>query len=413
MKPYLSIALLLSVSLFTACENASRATSQNENRAISANVSAPQTESSAEPSIEEETAVANVTTDKRTPKERAKDWELFKTPSDAFIELVAFGENGEIALVGNPIYLSLDSGENWTEIKQGKGYNRCTDDGGETFGCGSDKSLKIKNLTLNDIGNPQDAVLSRDGRLYVETFYDNTGGFWSIPVSNSEEEWYGMNFPHSKESDGSKYYIAQPMSVAGEIVATASRPLGMALVATADKGNSWYVLNQNVVGIVDFIEGNTGFKINNDGVEKTTDGGRNWQIVSYRPDLLNLKKDSASKFNGPVAVDFVNEETGFAAGFNGLLMTTKDGGLTWLLSDAETKNTLYKVAALDENHAWAVGEKGIVIETSDGGITWQQIDFGFGKDDGATLYDNSLRIDSKRKTVWILKDGKIFRKTVQ
>jgi photosystem II stability/assembly factor-like uncharacterized protein len=92
---------------------------------------------------------------------------------------------------------------------------------------------------------------------------------------------------------------------------------------------------------------------------------------------------------------------------------TNDGGKSWQKRNTAIAANLWGIKSLDEKNAWAVGDKGLVLETTDAGDSWKKIDLGLKADVYSGLYDSNLHIDKKRRAVWIIKDGKIYRKTVK
>lgn len=94
----------------------------------------------------------------------------------------------------------------------------------------------------------------------------------------------------------------------------------------------------------------------------TKDGGKTWQC------------QFAEQGRHLFALDFVNTNTGYAAGERGFLMKTMDGGQHWnILPTTGTINWLYGITFRDENNGFAVGLNETVIRTTDGGHTWKKI----------------------------------------
>jgi photosystem II stability/assembly factor-like uncharacterized protein len=72
------------------------------------------------------------------------------------------------------------------------------------------------------------------------------------------------------------------------------------------------------------------------------------------------------------AVDFVDEQSGFAVGHDSVILATKDRGETWaqVFSAPAEQRPLLDVLYLDPQRAIAVGAYGAYYETSDGGKSW-------------------------------------------
>lgn len=87
-------------------------------------------------------------------------------------------------------------------------------------------------------------------------------------------------------------------------------------------------------------------------------------------------------------VAFANANVGVAVGDRGALWRTADGGRTWTRCISQTDVRLESVSMVNANDAWAVGgyavpteigpsstvrSQGIVLRTKDGGLTWQSL----------------------------------------
>lgn len=70
------------------------------------------------------------------------------------------------------------------------------------------------------------------------------------------------------------------------------------------------------------------------------------------------------------AVDFVNQNTGYLCGENGLIMKTTDSGLNWLSQNSWVTSRLYDVKFLNADSGIVVGSGGLVLITTDGGTNW-------------------------------------------
>jgi photosystem II stability/assembly factor-like uncharacterized protein len=72
------------------------------------------------------------------------------------------------------------------------------------------------------------------------------------------------------------------------------------------------------------------------------------------------------------AVAFVDEKNGWAAGHDGQILASQDGGATWTEQryKPEDKQPLFVVRFSDREHGFALGAYGLFLETADGGKTW-------------------------------------------
>lgn len=100
-------------------------------------------------------------------------------------------------------------------------------------------------------------------------------------------------------------------------------------------------------------------------------------VVGY-PGLILHTKDAGVtwsriklKENEPFfSIDFINKNRGWIAGRSGLIYATDDGGQTWKKQESGCTESLFAVDFVDENHGMIVGNFGTTIVTSDGGKTW-------------------------------------------
>jgi len=69
-------------------------------------------------------------------------------------------------------------------------------------------------------------------------------------------------------------------------------------------------------------------------------------------------------------VFFVDSNTGWAAGSDGTILKTEDGGTNWIEQTSGIGAWLRSIYFKDSNTGWAVGNKGTIIMTEDGGETW-------------------------------------------
>ncbi|MGA9998461.1 MAG: YCF48-related protein [Pyrinomonadaceae bacterium] len=86
------------------------------------------------------------------------------------------------------------------------------------------------------------------------------------------------------------------------------------------------------------------------------------------------------------AVFFLDQSRGWAAGSNGALMRTTDGGATWQAARRPTEDALQDIAFVDAQNGWMVCDRSIyllrtkdeqrtyLMSTQDGGASWKRVD---------------------------------------
>ncbi|HID34666.1 MAG TPA: DNRLRE domain-containing protein, partial [Anaerolineae bacterium] len=87
-------------------------------------------------------------------------------------------------------------------------------------------------------------------------------------------------------------------------------------------------------------------------VVRTTDNGVSWSDVVL----------TGSGIPSLLAIDMVNDRTGWAVGEHGGLIVTHDGGDTWQVIDVPVTGKLYGVSAWSENLAYAAGEDHVILQ---------------------------------------------------
>jgi photosystem II stability/assembly factor-like uncharacterized protein len=125
----------------------------------------------------------------------------------------------------------------------------------------------------------------------------------------------------------------------------------------------------------------------------SNDAGRHWQPIASTTEVFS-------------AVDFVNPQIGWIAGFAGRIERTDDGGRTWKSQRSERgAETLNAICAIDERRAWAVGVRGLVVRTVDGGATWTPVVTGRAEDFWAVRFATPDR-------GWITGDAGLILQTI-
>ena len=168
--------------------------------------------------------------------------------------------------------------------------------------------------------------------------------------------------------------------------------LGIQMVTSADGGVTWNIvaanglINQedllpgNIAYDIDFPGINTGYLVKKNKIYKTTDGNLSW--------TRQLELDPKNNFSDSPdfhAIDFVDDNTGFAVGTYDKIFKTTDGGITWnelrwtassapyiSYTDVTFINPLVGfVTGYEAPDRWTnFGFNYIILKTIDGGNTW-------------------------------------------
>lgn len=133
-----------------------------------------------------------------------------------------------------------------------------------------------------------------------------------------------------------------------------------------------FFINENIGWMVTGSEG--GGSAYSGLILKTIDGGNTWSPLNIgQPSIL-------------YAVQFVDENIGWAAGYRGLLLKTIDGGETWFKQETNVSSDIKNIHFYDENIGWAIGGRSFIIHTVDGGETWIRQTADTGNQDLSSIF---------------------------
>ena len=106
-----------------------------------------------------------------------------------------------------------------------------------------------------------------------------------------------------------------------------------------------------------------GWAVGYDGtILRTKDCGASWT----KQEIQNVKNLNSIAFATP--------QLGWAVGSKGLIVHTVDGGETWQPQNSGTNENLSSVYFLSKQTGWAVGTAGVMLHTDDGGNSWTALD---------------------------------------
>jgi photosystem II stability/assembly factor-like uncharacterized protein len=135
---------------------------------------------------------------------------------------------------------------------------------------------------------------------------------------------------------------------------------------TSDDGNTWNGDTSDLeFRSVIFLNDTVGLMAGYGAILRSTDAGKNWIYTNAKQDFF-------------VSMSFVNNETGFAAGYTGSILKTNDAGQTW--ETLRNANSLFEpswffnqVIFRDANVGYIAGDGGCFLKTEDGGNHWLQV----------------------------------------
>lgn len=144
-------------------------------------------------------------------------------------------------------------------------------------------------------------------------------------------------------------------------------------------GLSWHVANHADGGGflrgITYVDAALAFAAGDNGMMlRSQDGGRRWEMVNrvFRratdPIRTDLRSDGSA-----YGIAFADANHGVAVGED-RLWRTQDGGQTWMRAPfVGDRVALQGVHFADAAHGWVVGSSGTVLRTSDAGAHWQAV----------------------------------------
>lgn len=204
--------------------------------------------------------------------------------------------------------------------------------------------------------------------LYGLSFYNNQAGVCAgasgtiLFTTNGGDNWaignptgYLVSFYSSFMANAATGYCVG--------VNTIFSPL---FAKTTNGGANWtyssFMVNNNEATLYDvhFFDIQNGVVVANlwngqGGISLTTNGGLNWtsQIFTY----------------GLFGLDFPTTLIGYCNGFNGCILKSTDGGITWTQQTSGTSLNLRTIDFVDSLVGYAAGSSGTILKTTNGGLS--------------------------------------------
>jgi photosystem II stability/assembly factor-like uncharacterized protein len=235
-------------------------------------------------------------------------------------------------------------------IKSESGYIFRTSDGGSSWEevYSSDKFLKDISFLNTEIG-----YACGDSILILKT--EDGGNSWAemeypwIPAPN-----YILPLNHIQIVNDSMVYVTG----GGEF----SKGL---IFRTRNWGWWWYFnLFDNELSESHFKSFDEGIFCGYGVMDKTSDGGQNYQPIDIKGDFYT-------------AMHFIDDDLGFACGYNGGIYKTTDCGDSWkkiYRTNFVGKRLHFNdITFSDVNNGIIVGNNGIALITNNGGNNWQEV----------------------------------------
>jgi len=180
---------------------------------------------------------------------------------------------------------------------------------------------------------------------------------WALPVTANEQ---------SEPARLASHALLLDISLAGtRLIAVGER--GIVLISD-DSGKSWQqkqVPTRSLLTAVFFVDEQIGWAVGQDAVIlSTVDGGDSW-VLQHRD----------KQYDDPLLdVWFKDRNNGFAIGAYGLFLSTNDSGKSWDRRQiSEDDFHLNAISSLGNNELFIAAEQGHLYHTVDGGYSWTKL----------------------------------------
>jgi PKD repeat protein len=189
----------------------------------------------------------------------------------------------------------------------------------------------------------------------------NTGyvGGWSEYFAKTTDG--GLTWTPQTPGTDIYFYTDVVFKDANHGVVTAQTNSGAGVFITSNGGTSW----TNATGVSGipygccYVSGSTYYLVTNGGdIQRSTNDGLTWNTVYSGAGLL-------------LGIDFYNDNIGIAAGEDGWIFKTYDGGTTWTPQQIAFGQPLWHdFAWANQNDVFAVGTPEYIYKSNDGGSSW-------------------------------------------
>jgi photosystem II stability/assembly factor-like uncharacterized protein len=200
-------------------------------------------------------------------------------------------------------------------------------------------------------------VLSALLIIFVGKLYSQT---WEEVPSSTSFILYGMSFPPNQNNVGYACGMQYTYDAPGVII------------KTTDGGETWSTILP-VSGEIDglqavcFLNDNVGFAGGwNNYFIKTTDGGASWTNITVGSNIWYFTDIEFWDSNNGVAIAQMD-------GSGQPVFITNDGGNTWTQATSGVDQVPFDITYASANILYLVGNTGTISKSTDGGYTWSNI----------------------------------------
>lgn len=260
------------------------------------------------------------------------NWELIMTNDTVNLRKVKFFDSLNGIAIGSDVFKTSDGGLNWAVLNIQNDYYY---------------DIEIVDGSTCLISGYPEAILKSN---------DKGENWTSIAGQNINEEIGLLSFVNEN--------IGYSCHYGGGITNK--------ILKTVDGGYNWTTINtesgidNSIIEAFSFVSEENGFRGGwyNPHLAKSTDGGTNWDFVSYTD-----SSPWAQIYDFHIEQNQPN--TYYACGWHETIIKSVDGGNNWafLPSVLSTFESFYGIYFIDDFTGWIVGSNGTILKTTNGGGT--------------------------------------------
>jgi photosystem II stability/assembly factor-like uncharacterized protein/chitodextrinase len=283
-------------------------------------------------------------------------------------------------------------------VSAGAGRLLKTTDSGE-YWLPSGSAYSVDAVGIHFINDSTGWIVGNAGAISKTT---DGGATWTLHDSANTLNWASVTTTHDlatvlvtgsgpgvgslirRSTDGGQTWTLSQVSAGGvESIACPENDkcfaaCGQGILLSTDGGVTWTSVftSAGPLRSFSFSDALHGWAIGERTILVTLDGGATWMEQSVG---FNLAEHSNS-FLSPLRLQAVwatSAERAVIVGSNGLILTTIDGGSSWVAASRDTYVRVQAIRTLDANTAVVLGrilgESFVIERTSNGGITWTRV----------------------------------------